>query len=227
MAIKQPNETMKIDTCIASLELDSKMRLSPSHLRGYIGYLFANIPEFHHHSNNSYHYPLVQYKTIYDKLSILGLQEYSEIVFDKVAEIDHVTTPDKKISITNLQLKKEIHRIELKPTIYRFDSPWIALNQKNYVKFKQLNKKHRRIFLEKILTANILSMLKGIGIRATFRIECSILNYKSKTMSVHENLFGGFLSNFVLNLNIPDHLGLGKSVSKGFGVISRVREIDN
>lgn len=219
---ERANNELRIDICIAQFELDTDKTITPAQLRGYMAHLFTNIPEFHHHSDSSYHYPLIQYKIIDKKPCVLGLQNYSDIVFKKISEIDHITVPDKKISINNLQVKKKIHMINQKSTLYQFDSSWIALNQKNYNIFKKLIKNERKYFLEKKLVGNVLSMLKGVGIRIGFRIECSILNYKSKTVFVHENFFGGFSCKFILNISLPDHIGLGKSVSKGFGVLSRL-----
>ena len=63
-----------IDVCYAFLETDSE-NIPAMNLRGFLGYLFVNDPEFHHHSESSYHYPLVQYKKIDQRLLVLGLND--------------------------------------------------------------------------------------------------------------------------------------------------------
>jgi hypothetical protein len=35
----------------------------------------------------------------------------------------------------------------------------------------------------------------------------------------------GFLGTFSVNFEIPDYWGIGKSVSRGFGTVKRVREL--
>jgi hypothetical protein len=37
----------------------------------------------------------------------------------------------------------------------------------------------------------------------------------------------GFLGNFSVNFEIPDYWGIGKSVSRGFGTIKRVKELES
>ena len=56
-----------IDVCYAFLETDSE-NIPARNLRGFLGHLFVNETEFHHHTelaHQSYHYPLIQYKKIY------------------------------------------------------------------------------------------------------------------------------------------------------------------
>jgi len=34
----------------------------------------------------------------------------------------------------------------------------------------------------------------------------------------------GFLGEFEVNFDIPDYLGIGKSVSRGFGTVKKIKE---
>ena len=107
----------------------------------------------------------------------------------------------------------------LADTNYRFITPWLALNEKNYKTYLKLATKERKSFLERILVGNILSMLKGLGIRIEFKIEVKILKISSKTTQVHYNKFVGFYCDWNSNILIPKYCGLGKSVSKGYGTV--------
>ncbi|MCX8190567.1 MAG: CRISPR-associated endonuclease Cas6, partial [Candidatus Diapherotrites archaeon] len=64
--------------------------------------------------------------------------------------------------------------------------------------------------------------LKGIGVRANERICVNLLNYRTKRVRVHGNTFEAFKGMFEANISLPDYIGLGKSVSKGFGTIRTV-----
>jgi hypothetical protein len=72
------NDGIKI--CYAILDFDSSKNVTPVQLRGFMAHLFANISEFHHHSDNSYHYPLIQYKRMNGKLSVIGIEQFADIV---------------------------------------------------------------------------------------------------------------------------------------------------
>ena len=70
-----------VKICHAILNFDSDYMVTPVKLRGFLGHLFTNISEFHHHSENSYHYPLIQYKRADKKLLVVGIGEYADIIF--------------------------------------------------------------------------------------------------------------------------------------------------
>ncbi len=108
---------------------------------------------------------------------------------------------------------------------YKFLSPWLALNEKNYQKYnKSGTLLKRKELLEKILIGNILSMSKSLGYTVPAPIEVKILNLKEKQTSLKGTPMLGFLGSFSVNFDIPDYWGIGKSVSRGFGTVRRVRE---
>ncbi|MFM8659222.1 MAG: CRISPR-associated endonuclease Cas6 [Candidatus Nitrosotenuis sp.] len=210
-----------IEICTAMFDFDSDERISPTQFRGFMAHLFSNISEFHHHSDNNYHYPLIQYKRVQNKIAIIGIGNYADIVSSNMADIEHITTETQKIPIKNIQINNSVYSIVEKLSTYGFSAPWIALNEENYAKYKQASKSDKRKLLEKILVGNILSMFKGLGIFVPQKIEVNILRHYSKPITVHDNKFVGFGLDFACNVVLPEYVGLGKSVSKGFGVIKK------
>ncbi len=73
-----------------------------------------------------------------------------------------------------------------------------------------------------MLIGNLLSMLKGIGIKIDYHLYVQIKWYKKAPVIVHKHRFSGFYAKFVTNLSLPKYIGIGKSVSKGFGIIQKV-----
>lgn len=211
-----------INVCYAMIEVEVSKHISPTSLRGYIGHLFTNIPEFHHHSEKSYHYPLIQYKNIKGHPSVLGLNEYAQIVYEKISQLEYVVTSDKKLRISNIELKTLTHNLALGSFGYYFISPWIALNEDNYAKWKESERNKRKEILEKILLGNILSMLKGLGIFVDYRVIVQLLGFKTRLATAHNNKFIGMYAHFSCNLDLPEYIGLGKSVSKGYGMLEHM-----
>ena len=195
-------------------------KVSITSLRGFFGNYFINIPEFHHHSESSYHYPMIQYKKIGKELIIMGISKYAEVVFEKLSTINKIVINNKEITVNNIQIEITKNKVKLlENTNYQFLTPWLALNEENYKIYLKLASKEQKLFLERILVGNILSMLKGLGIRIDFKIEAKISKISSKTILAHSNKFVGFYSNWNSNILIPKYCGLGKSVSKGYGTI--------
>lgn len=208
----------------AKLEFENSESIKPEKLRGYMGYFFLDDFEFHHHGPNSYKYPLIQYKLIGKEIYILGLGEYSKILFKKIPEMNQIVLPGKKIKLKNILIEKNNFKFEYKKAKYEFLQPWIALNEENYKLFYTLKKNEQKEKLEKILVGNILSALKGLSIYSSEKIEVKIDEYSTKQVRANKNTFIGFKTVFSTNIKLPKYLGLGKSVSKGFGAIGEYND---
>lgn len=210
-----------IKVCYAFLELDEPLRITATQLRGYVGHLFIEDTEFHHHMDNPYHYPLVQYKKVNNRPMILGFGEYADILFRKTSGLEKILVDGAGTArVRSVELKQEVVAIEKKQVSYRFVSPWIALNERNHRIFVGADYHHKSKLLTKILAANILSMLKGLKIFVDFRISIDEVKHATPFLTrAHGNTFWGFRPEFTANISIPRYAGLGKSVSKGFGTV--------
>ena len=80
----------------------------------------------------------------------------------------------------------------------------------------------RKVLLEKILVGNIISMSKGLGYTVPGPIEVNILKLREVNTSLKGNPMLGFMGEFEVNFEIPDYLGIGKSVSRGFGTVKKI-----
>jgi hypothetical protein len=221
MSKDQADSSVKI--CVVKLNfLEDVPRISAVKLRGFCGNLFVDDTEFHHHSERSYHYPLIQYKRVNNTLMIVGLQNYSSILMSRVSSVDVLSTPQGTFDINNKEVEMRKWPVCSKPCFYEFATPWLPLNEKNYAEFAVMNKEGQKGFLEKMLVGNTLSCLKGLGIFVSYRVNAQITFFRPLCVKAHGNVFEGFNARFCLNVDLPDFLGLGKSVSKGFGTIRRV-----
>ena len=213
---------IKIKICRATLDIADGGEITTTQLRGFIGNLFVDDVEFHHHSEKSYHYPLVQYKKIDGKLTVMGLQRYADVLMNKIVQLERVVTPRNEVKVNAVHVEVDDFEIDSQQHVYRFITPWLPLNEENYQKFKEADENNRQLLLERILIGNTLSMLKGLGIFLDYRITASISQFRPVAVSVHGNKFEAFWASYSLKLGLPDFVGLGKSVSKGFGAIRRV-----
>jgi hypothetical protein len=214
----------KIKICYAKIEINPFKKINPSNLRGFLGYLFITDPEFHHHSDSSYNYPLVQYRIINNKLCVLGLNKYADSVFHNISQSEYLTLVNEKVDITNVELDIKNFEIKEQYTRYKFTSPWIALNKKNYDLYGNMDKEKRKEFLKKIIIGNIFSTIKGLNLFLDFKLNAELKDTKSVPVSANDNIFQGFFATVNINILLPDHIGLGKSVSKGFGTLERIQK---
>jgi len=217
---------MKINTVYMILKTDEKVSESSNKLRGYLGNKFKEYPLLHNHYNKEnflYSYPLIQYQVLEGQISILGIEEgvktlkdisseISELKLEKFYKVSEKIIYEKEFDVGT---SREEHH-------YKFLSPWLALNTRNYKRYNQINGwKDKKLFLNNILVGNILSMSKSLGIIVNREIytkthlENVTAQYKSINMQ-------GFLGEFKVKYKIPDFFGLGKGVSHGFGTVKEI-----
>lgn len=181
---------------------------------------------FHNHIGKDayrYEYPKVQYKSIHGKAAILCLQEATQSLADILSSIDtHLMIGKRHANIlldsvetqeTLVGIGNEVHSYKL--------THWLPLNSKNYQLFLDAEDMiSRTTLLNHILTANILSFLKGIGVFLEETVKASISNiYLQETIKYKGIGLTAFDVEFQTNVSLPIHVGLGKNASVGFGII--------
>lgn len=183
---------------------------------------------FHNHLDDDkllYKYPLIQYKTINRKPAIqcidLGVDEIHKF-FEKNSW--DLIISDRKLEMKILRLDMNQFTMQVWDKLFNYSiRNWIALNKQNYETYLTIDGLAEKVaLLEKILTANILAFAKGIN----WTVDKPII-VKIKTLSETRDvkLKGrtvlGFNVMFASNVFIPKYIGLGKSVSLGFGIVTK------
>jgi hypothetical protein len=198
-----------------------------SKLRGFIGRLFSENILLHNHDNESvrYTYPRVQYKIMDFHAVVIGLAEGIEAL-RPLAQLDRIIIGHEDIQIEDFQIIEDQSRLGIlkEPIPYSFLSPWLALNEKNYEQYQKLGTwAKKKELLEKILIGNIISMSKSLGYTVPEPIKANIISLKEVQTRLKGTPMLGFLGTFLVNFEIPDYWGIGKSVSRGFGTVVRQR----
>lgn len=181
---------------------------------------------YHNHMGESsfrYSYPLIQYKRIGGKAAITCVEEGVDIIGQLITEMPETIIIGKK------KLKCEVSRllparllVQTWETTFNYHlNHWLPLNTKNYHLFKATEDENERIImLENILKGNLLSFLKGIGIRLDNDLLVSFTKLSAPYIIYNKGIgLMGFNADFKCNLSIPNNLGIGKNASLGFGII--------
>lgn len=209
------------------------VRLKPSEihkLRGFVGNTFPEYDIIHNHDVTTgkpiYRYPLIQFKLLHNTPVIIAISRQAVEAFAVMfTGIDHIVISGTSIPIyeKDINIEDVEYGFTNETFIYEFVSPWIGLNQENYKKYMTVDKAEKKQILKKTLIGNILSMSKALEywlekdqiVNADIQAREIDVNLKGKTMI-------GFTGLFKCNFEIPDDLGIGKSVSRGFGVVRKV-----
>lgn len=207
-----------------------KLKTRDSHkLRGYFGDFFKkHSPLLHNHLNDGtlrYAYPLVQYKVLKNIPTLVGLDEGAKLLVELFLDIQELEIDGTNFPVSTKNIKHQPIEMGVKDDLfqYRFETLWMPLNQENYKNYLTLNEDEKQNSLNRILRNNILALLKFMD---DSKIEEKVLVKFIKNQETNTNFknvkmlaFGG---TFTTNVLIPNNLGLGKSVSRGFGSIIQV-----
>lgn len=193
-------------------------------LRGYFGTLFQqHSPLLHNHyedGSNRYAYPVVQYKVLDKVPTLVGLNEGAELLvklFLKVQELD-IEGKVYPVRQKNIESRQVPVGVDGDLYAYRFSTLWMALNQENYARYRHYEDKDRQEQLKSILRQNILSFYKGIGHWTEERILASVKVQQRETLFKNQPMLA-FTGTFTTNARLPEGIGLGKAVSRGFGTV--------
>jgi hypothetical protein len=187
---------------------------------------------FHNHHEKGglrYSYPLIQYKRIHGKASIVcvaegtgSIGEFFSSLRTKLLKIGS----NQEINLELSNVKADNILVQTWESEFTYSlRKWLPFNQENYVKFQGIEDvKGKAEFLEKILTGNILSFAKGIGVHFDVSVTCRITNMDEIGGMTYKSIkFAAFDMMFKTNVSLPNYIGLGKGVSHGFGTCVQMK----
>lgn len=187
-------------------------------LRGFLIQKYEGNTIFHNHvsGNFDYSYPKLQYKLIKRNLAIMAIEEVCDLNSKMFEEIEYIDIfGDMFFDIKKELVIKNEEIIYSKDEMfdYKFVSPYLPLNQKNFRKFLD-----GEYDLNKGITNNILEVLKGLGIwlepEQKIYVSQDLKIDKRNLKDVSMVTFGG---KFSTNIKFPDYFSIGKRKSIGYG----------
>ncbi|MEX1211960.1 MAG: CRISPR-associated endonuclease Cas6 [Balneolaceae bacterium] len=196
-------------------------------LRGYIGKLFKEKSELlHNHMGNGelrYAYPQVQYKVLDGTPTLIGIKEGASLLTELFLKIRELNIDGRIIPVhqKNIEgIKRELG-VNEKFYTYNFKTYWMALNQKNFQRYSDASSSEAQDLLERTLVGNILSFFKSMDLFVEKRIHATGTFTEKKTKFKNNQMLV-FSGSFETNVALPDYIGLGKQVARGFGTIRQI-----
>lgn len=219
---------------IRILQVVFDTEIKPYEIPAFRGAIISKVGKenilFHNHLNGNaflYRYPLIQYKNISNRPAIMcvdyGVDEIHKYFEKKDWDIQ-IGDRWLDMRIYKLFMNQFIMQVWDKMFQYKINN-WIALNQKNYLRYQEKEALSDRIqILENTLKANIISFAKGIDWHIDKPIELKIKQIKEpKPIKFKTKKMMGFDVEFSTNVFLPNYIGLGKAVSKGFGIVRQLK----
>lgn len=199
-----------------------------SHLRGFFGREYGDELFLHHHHPDGslhYDYPRVQFKVLDRTAHLIGIGEGCDLVTRLWGDVDQAKMGEESLPVLEAALvrRREPFGETAAAVVYRLRTPWLALNQENYAQYhSQSQASERTALLGRILVGNCLSLAKAFGHRVMTRLTADAGDLRPRPAHLKGVDMLGFVGTFRINFDLPDRIGIGKSVSRGFGTVERV-----
>jgi hypothetical protein len=197
-------------------------------LRGFFGRLFQeHSPLLHNHIGSGellYRYPLVQYKVLDCIPTLIGLNEGADLLIRLFLKIKTLELEGRTYPVLEKNIQSKMIPIGLSNDLhsYRFETLWMALNQKNFSAFIREEEEQKLVHLKAILIGNILSFFTAMEYRAQGAVMAKLKVTRHKEAQFKNNAMMAFEAEFITNSQLPDKIGLGKQTARGFGTITPI-----
>lgn len=231
-------KTRTMNKYIKTLSVIYESEISNNEIIGFRGAVIKELGNsvdilYHNHEDNKkyrYAYPLIQYKRIRGNAAIVAISEGADVIGQFLAinnkEID---VYGKKLSMNVFNVIPSRLLVQTWERKFKYHlARWAPLNAKNYQIYQSLdNDIERKEMLKRILIGNILSFLKGIGVRIENEILINIIDLSEPYFTTNKNIkLTTFNVDFESNITIPNNIGIGKNASIGYGIIHEIKNRD-
>ena len=186
---------------------------------------------FHNHLEGDkfrYAYPLIQYKRLGGKAAIVCVEDGVDIIGQFLTEVNGMLNIGaRQVTCHTDKIQPAIILVQTWEEMFCYHiSRWLPLNSKNYQLYQNIEGVVERVtFLENILKANILSMLKGMDIHLEKELILKITEIGDPYLLHNKGVkMMAFNADFKCNLSIPNNLGIGKNASIGCGIVHQLRK---
>ena len=197
-------------------------------LRGYFANLFGQESDlFHNHDADGkslYRYPRVQYKVVDQTPTLVGLAEGAQLLTERFLQIREIDIDGEKIPLHQKNMRSDRLEVGLSNGLlkYEFVTPWFPLNQDNHRIYEGAEDATQLDQLERILIRNILNVFSVDQYFADQQVMVHLSLQDPRFSRFKNQKILTFFGSFVTNAVLPDYIGLGKSVARGFGTIRKV-----
>ena len=216
-----------IRTSTTRIIIDSADKISSNHFRAFMlkHYSDSEIAKLSENSiKRKIYNPLLQYKIIDGTPFIFAMEDGVDALKEVLPDLSELYLGHKKYNVKEIIEKDMDYEVGVteKRRKYEFETPWLALNEEDYGKFKYLYEQERNSALSKMMIRNILGFVRSFDIEITSRIRVKhdlkeIQPFKLGTST------SGFVGHFDINFQIPEHFGIGNLSDRGFGSITPKR----
>ena len=217
---------------VVRLIADKPVRKTPYQVKGVFMKQFSDekiVPFLDGKLRNKFLYPRVQVKILNEQIYIVGLKEGVDPVLSLVDNVKSFNFGNITINIEKYDIEENNEQLISTEKLlrYKFISPWVALNKNTSGKYRTLEEDEKLLYLNKLFGLNILFLSKELGIDLKSKIFTKVYLDSLIPEKLDENGWGTFAGEVKTNFILPNYIGIGNGITRGFGTIYSLNSFDS
>jgi len=213
-----------IRTTIARIITDKPVRKTPYQVKGVFMRQYSDleiVPMMDGTYRNRFLYPRVQIKILNEQIYMVGINEGVDPIIELTERLDILDFGNITFQVfdTEVDTKDDQFRPVGRLIRYRLLTPWVALNQMTGSRHRFLNNMERIGFLNRLLGQNIVFLAREMGIELQEKIFTKVNLTSLFPKPVDERNWGAFSGEFRTNFLLPNYLGIGNGITRGYGAV--------
>ena len=224
--------TIISESVSARLVSDKPIKKTPYQVKGVFMKQFSDekiVPFLDGKLRSKYLYPRVQVKILKEQIYIVGINEGVNPVLSLVDNLELFKFGDITVKIEKIDIEQNKDPVSLVDKLlrYKFITPWVALNAGSSKKFRAIKEDKKILFLNKLLGQNLLFLSKELGLDTESKIYTKVKVESIDPHNHEENGWRSFNGEFRTNFMLPNFIGFGNGITRGFGSIFSLNHPNN
>ena len=224
--------TSTVKSILFKIKTDKPVRKTPYQVKGVIMKQFPNdeiVPMLNGAYRKKFLYPRIQVKVLDEEIFIIGLNQGVDPIMKIKDEIKELNFGDITFKVEDCDLEESAQLFNLTSNLikYKFISNWVALNNSTNNKYQNMNDANRLEFLNKLLGENIVFLAREVGFDFEKNIFSKINISSLEPISEDQKGWGAFQGEFYSNIILPNYIGIGNGITRGYGTIFRENRDEN
>ncbi len=211
-------------TIVARLITDKPVKKTAYQVKGVFMKQYPNspvIPMLDGRYRDKFLYPRVQVKILNEQIYLVGIKDGADPVLEMIKDFELLNFGNITFNISDVDIEESIDPFKHVDQLlrYRFVSPWVALSKNTQNRYKFLKNKDRTAFLNRLLGQNIVFLAREMGVDLNDKVYTKLKLNSLFPKPVYENNWGSFSGEFQTNFVLPNYIGLGNGITRGYGAI--------
>tara|TARA_B100000029_G_scaffold377282_1_gene371938 strand:+ start:1024 stop:2091 length:1068 start_codon:yes stop_codon:yes gene_type:complete len=213
-----------IKSVVVRVITDKPVRKTPYQVKGVFMRQYSDepiIPMLDGSYRDRFLYPRVQVKILNEQIYIIGIHEGVDPVLSlaekfEIFDFGNITF---EVQDSDIENAKQQFIPSSRLVRYRFITPWVALNHMTGGRYRFLTNQEKPSFLNRLLGQNIIFLANEVGVNLEDNIFTKVKVSSLFPRPVDENKWGAFMGEFKTNFVLPNYIGVGNGITRGFGTI--------